>query len=330
MRHPGDSLWSATAPLPEFPPLERDLAADVAIVGGGITGLTLAALLAEAGRRVAVVERNRLGSGTTGRTTAHVTAAFDVDFATLVSRFGEERARRVTASVLRAIDEIERGARAAPDCAFRRVPGFRFPARARGDDGLEEERDRARSLGLEASLVSEVPLPFPCERALRLERQAAFHPLAYLRALAGRVVRAGGEIFEESPVVSSTDDGIETSHGTHVRAASVVDATHTPVGLVSPTRSSGTRRIPITTCARSTRTAPGSSPAAKTTRRGPSATRRPASTRWRTGCARASRCARSRRAGATSCSSPRTGSRTSGPSPARARATSRRASPAPG
>jgi glycine/D-amino acid oxidase-like deaminating enzyme/nitrite reductase/ring-hydroxylating ferredoxin subunit len=228
------SFWSETAPAPAvFAPLARDLDSDVVVVGGGITGLTVAALLAETGRRVALVERNRLGSGTTGRTTAHLTAALDIDFATLIGRFGEEAARSVVASVTRAIDEIERGAAGAPGgCGFRRVPGFRFSEDTRVMNRLDEEVELARKLRLDAELVADVPLPFRCPAALRLERQAVFQPLAYLDTLAKRVVHAGGEIFEHSPVVEITESGVRLANGPCIRAESVIEATHTPVGLV--------------------------------------------------------------------------------------------------
>jgi glycine/D-amino acid oxidase-like deaminating enzyme/nitrite reductase/ring-hydroxylating ferredoxin subunit len=232
---PVDSLWSVTAPpLPSFPALDQNLSADVAVVGGGITGLTLAALCAESGRRVVLLERNHLGSGTTGRTTAHLTAALDLDFGSLVSRFGEEPARRVIASVMRAIDEIENGCAAAPKgCGFRRVPGFRFSEDPSAVSRLGEEAAVARKLGLEAARVDEVPLPFPCAGALRVEAQASFHPLAYLGALAERIVRAGGQIFEHSPVVESTGEAVSLASGPRVAAASVIEATHTPLGIVS-------------------------------------------------------------------------------------------------
>lgn len=67
-----DPLWltSTDRPLPRFPRLERDLSIDVAVVGAGITGVTTAYLLARAGLKVALLERDRWGRGDTGHTTA--------------------------------------------------------------------------------------------------------------------------------------------------------------------------------------------------------------------------------------------------------------------
>src|SRR5215470_14550843 len=89
-------------------PLARDLEVDAAIVGAGITGLTLATLLLEAGLRVALLERRRVAGGTTTRSTAHLTAALDTDYCTLEERFGESALRTVADSVREAIDQIER------------------------------------------------------------------------------------------------------------------------------------------------------------------------------------------------------------------------------
>ncbi|HSN88436.1 MAG TPA: FAD-dependent oxidoreductase, partial [Thermoanaerobaculia bacterium] len=63
------SLWLDTRETPVCSPLTGDAHVDVAVVGAGITGLTAARLLVEAGRTVAVLDQDRVGSGTTGRTT---------------------------------------------------------------------------------------------------------------------------------------------------------------------------------------------------------------------------------------------------------------------
>ena len=58
-----NSVWSEATPAPPYAPLAGNVAVDVAVVGGGITGMTAALLLARAGRRVAVVEARRIGKG---------------------------------------------------------------------------------------------------------------------------------------------------------------------------------------------------------------------------------------------------------------------------
>ena len=132
-------------PAPPYAPLAGNVAVDVAVVGGGITGITAALLLARAGRRVAVVEARRIGKGETGKTTAHLTEVLDVPYQTLMSRFGVDGARLVAAGQRAAIERIATFAdECAIDCDFRRVPGFAF-AETKAERAVLEREAASRS-----------------------------------------------------------------------------------------------------------------------------------------------------------------------------------------
>src|SRR4030095_4857972 len=100
--------WIDSTTLPRFSSLDRDIDVDVAVVGGGITGLTAAYLLSAAGRRVAVVERDRCAQIDTGHTTAHVTMVTDLRLKALVDRFGRTHAQAVWDSGLAALSQDDR------------------------------------------------------------------------------------------------------------------------------------------------------------------------------------------------------------------------------
>jgi glycine/D-amino acid oxidase-like deaminating enzyme/nitrite reductase/ring-hydroxylating ferredoxin subunit len=236
MSIPARTEWleSYTRRSPSFPPLDRDWQADVAIAGGGITGLTLARQLAVEGLNVVLVERGRIGSGTSGATTAHITAALDIDYETLMSRFGEAAARLVIESVNDSIDRIEKTAGSlGSGCGFTRLPGYKYTEDAGDLAALEREAEIGRRLGADVRLVEARELPSAWRGALRFERQAQFHPLAYLDGLATDVVAAGGVIFEHTAVIDAHDGGFDVAGGHRVGARHVVHATHTPIGLVA-------------------------------------------------------------------------------------------------
>ena len=88
-----ESIWLATTPSTAFPPLPAGLHVDVAILGGGIVGITTAWLLRQAGYDVAVLEARKIVAGTTGNTTAKVTALHDLIYRYLIDHAGEHRAR---------------------------------------------------------------------------------------------------------------------------------------------------------------------------------------------------------------------------------------------
>ena len=93
-----DSLWTATAnPTPDCPPLDAQIEADVAIVGGGFTGLSAALHLAEAGASVAVLEAETPGWGASGRNGGQVNPGLIEDPDVVTKTFGEETGRRMVA-----------------------------------------------------------------------------------------------------------------------------------------------------------------------------------------------------------------------------------------
>ena len=93
-----DPLWLAHRARhegPRYPELARDLSADVAIVGGGVTGATVAWMFARSGLRVVVFDAARVGRGSTAASTALLMQEPDTDFAELVRRYGPKNARRI-------------------------------------------------------------------------------------------------------------------------------------------------------------------------------------------------------------------------------------------
>src|SRR5687767_5809342 len=117
------SIWSVTAPNAEpYPTLNGSISADVAIVGGGISGITCAYFLAKAGQSVVVLEADRIGMRTTGHSTGNLYNLVDKQLHGLLSKWGLETAKDVVRSRSAAIDTIESIVRDnGIDCAFERV-----------------------------------------------------------------------------------------------------------------------------------------------------------------------------------------------------------------
>src|SRR3954465_10885504 len=150
--------WIDSAPLPRFPKLEENLEVDVVVIGGGIMGITAAYLLKQAGKSVALLERERCARVDTGHTTAHVTAVTDLSRQELVKTFGKDAAKAVWDASGAAIDQIVKNIRAEDiACDFRWVPGYLHAplenAKEHDRKMLEREAEAARDLGINAEFM---------------------------------------------------------------------------------------------------------------------------------------------------------------------------------
>ena len=224
------SLWVETGPdAPEHPELDRDLETDVAVIGGGIVGVTLALLLKEAGARVALIEADRIGLGVTGHTTAKVSSQHGFIYERLATRFGPDGAATYGAANEAALRWMADRVRAdGIDCDFRRRPSYAYVTEDRSK--AEREARAASAAGLPASLVEETPLPYPVAAAVRFEDQAEFHVRKYLLALAEQIEGDGSHVFERSRIaeVDNYEGPTAKTAGGRVKAGHIVVATHYP------------------------------------------------------------------------------------------------------
>jgi glycine/D-amino acid oxidase-like deaminating enzyme/nitrite reductase/ring-hydroxylating ferredoxin subunit len=225
------SLWTGTGPSRRYPPLSGDVSVDVAVVGAGITGLCTAALISREGADVAVLEQRRVASGATGYTTAKLSSLHGLVYARLSSQLGHEAAAAYGDANQWGLEMIGSLARERDiECDYRRQPNYTYAWSKEERYRLEAEVEAARSVGLPASYVEDVPLPFPVVGAVRFEGQAEFHPVKFAHGLA-RVLAADGVRIHEGTRALRLHDGepcqLDTERG-RVSADHVVIASHFP------------------------------------------------------------------------------------------------------
>ncbi len=225
------SLWLDRASEPERPPLSGAARADVAVVGAGITGLTTALLLAREGRSVAVVDQGRIGTGTTGHSTAKITSQHGMTYARLRLTHGRAGARLYAEANERALELIAALVEGdAIDCDFRRRDAYLYASRWWERLLIDREAAAAKDAGLPAAVVDDPPLPFKTSGALRFSDQAEFDPQSYLLGLARLIEAEGGTLYERSRA-TGVEDGdpaiVRTAEGS-IEAGHVVVATLIP------------------------------------------------------------------------------------------------------
>ncbi|MDX3323447.1 MULTISPECIES: FAD-dependent oxidoreductase [Streptomyces] len=228
-----ESYWMATAPGTAWPELETDATADVAVIGAGMAGLSTAWELAAAGRKVIVLEADRVAAGVTGHTTAKLTAAHSLVYERLRRTRGSEGARQYASTQQAAVERVASvAAELGIDCDFERASALTFTTAPDERAAFEAEADAAAEAGLDADFVTETDLPFPVAAAVRVRDQAQFHPRKYLLALANDLTARGGVIHERTRVTGLSEGSpctVTTERGTTITAQDVVIATHYPV-----------------------------------------------------------------------------------------------------
>ncbi len=218
--------------LPIFNKLIEDTHVDVAIVGGGITGITTGYLLAKEGVKVAIIEAGRILNGTTGHTTAKITAQHGLIYDEFISHFGEDGARLYYEANTDALSFIRNTVQENNiNCDFSEQDAFIYSISDEYDQKIRNEAEAYSRLGINGGLVDGIPFNIDTKSTLAMRNQAQFHPLKYLNSLVQSFLQAGGVIYENSTAMDINNDQ-ETSvvlrNGKKIICKHLVAASHFP------------------------------------------------------------------------------------------------------
>ncbi|ONI93095.1 FAD-dependent oxidoreductase [Saccharothrix sp. ALI-22-I] len=229
--------WLDTAPQPpdrSGKPLPEN--ADVVVIGGGLTGLSTAYHVARKGASVVLVEKDKIGSGASGRNGSMCTQGITIAPAEARKRYGQERALELYNAFREAVDVVEDLTRTEQiDCDFNRSGRLGLICKPQHFEGLQaKQRDLAENFGHETVVLSKSELRAELgsdyyHGALLDPLSAGLHVGKFVGGLADAAERAGAEIHERNAATGLTrlpDGGflVETLHGT-IRAKQVMAAT---------------------------------------------------------------------------------------------------------
>jgi glycine/D-amino acid oxidase-like deaminating enzyme/nitrite reductase/ring-hydroxylating ferredoxin subunit len=233
------SLWKATAKDSSFPVLNGDISVDVAIIGGGITGITAAIQLNAAGLKTAVVDTFKVGESTTGYSTGNLYTATDQHYHKISAHFGDDILRAVASARQTGLDFIrDMILRHSIECEYTSQLWSYYTERPDHVHKIEQEYECMLRAGLTPTLVDSLHLPFPVKKAVVLEGQARFNPMQYIKALADYAAQQGVQIYENTKMLDvddTSEDSKEPSlvqcENGNISARYVIEATHIPKGF---------------------------------------------------------------------------------------------------
>ncbi len=217
----GKSLWSITEKRGAREHLPGNMKIHTAVIGGGMAGILTAYALEQKGIECIVLEEGVIGCGQTENTTAKITSQHNLIYDSLIQNIGTEKARKYAQANQKAVEVYRTLIRELNvDCDFADCRAYLYTRKNPG--ALQREYEAASEFGIPAGLTTDTELPFPVLEALYFENQARFHPLKFLKAVAGQVT-----VYEGTAVREIEDNVLITDYG-KVEAENVVFAVHYP------------------------------------------------------------------------------------------------------
>ena len=220
----------------EFEKLEENLEVDVCIVGGGLTGLTTAYYLLKQGKKVVILERDRICSHTSGRTTGKVTSQHGLFYNYLIKSKGKEFAKEYYEANQQAIQNIKKIIKDEKiDCDFKDVSAYVFTQKEDDVLKIKEEVESTKKIGISSKFVDNIDIPLKISGAIEFKEQGQFHPIKYANGLVKAILEKGGIIYENTKVTdideSEDDDekNVVIAENFKVKAKDVVIATRYPI-----------------------------------------------------------------------------------------------------
>lgn len=229
-----ESFWLSSPSRVSYPSLTGRHEATVAVIGGGIAGVTTALLLERAGVQVALLEAHEIASGVTGHTTGKLTAGQGLMYSQLEDQHDPETAHAYADAQMAGVELVFDLARELRiDCDLERVSDYVYAETAEEAELLDVELEASRRAGLERGLERGRGMPIRTAiGALRLADQGQLHARRYVLGLAEAVNGGGSRVFENTRVTdidSQADRYLLTTDAGEVRAEHVVVATNAPI-----------------------------------------------------------------------------------------------------
>ena len=227
------SLWSENINSGEIDTLKEDLNLDILIIGGGITGLSALYYLRNTNLKIALVEKDLIGSGVSSRTTGKINYLQGVIYSDLANKYSLEVAKWYFDSQKESIMEFEKIISYEKiDCDFRKVSSYVFSSK---NDDIKKIREEQKILKLWKNDVEEHLYKKQNIYAISVNDTYVFHPLKFLFKIKEICHKYGKEIYEKTGIlkIKKTENGyLCLTNYNKIYTQKIILACHYPFFLI--------------------------------------------------------------------------------------------------
>lgn len=228
------SIWLKEIKPLHLKPLQEDKEVDVLIIGGGITGISLAYQLKDTSLKVALVDRNQIGLGVTSKTTAKLNYLQENIYSKLTKNYSYEVAALYLKSQRYAIKMVKDIIKKENiDCNFEQVASYVFTNQKSEVASIRKEKSILTSLGQKVEENKDIPFPLQSIYSIKVKDTAIFHPLKYVYGLIEKIKKKV-DLYENTEIYKidrEKDLYICKAKTNSIKAKQVVLACHYPFFL---------------------------------------------------------------------------------------------------
>ena len=233
----------------EYPKLEKESNEEIVIIGGGLSGLTTAYYLCKAGKKVVLLEKDKICNHTSGNTTAKITSQHGLFYSYLLQSVGRTEAKQYLEANEMAIKNIAKIIEEEKiECDFEWQDAYVFTQSKQDVEKIKKEVQALEYLDYSCEFVNDIEVPIKEKQkeesdnhiniqkevlgAIKFKNQAQFNPCLYAEGLANKIEEMGSKIYENTKVTDIKKEGDHyevITEDTKIKAKKVVIASHYPI-----------------------------------------------------------------------------------------------------